>query len=297
MKLLGSYNKSNRIIPLIFFVLCLVIPSIIWSAGNQEQKSFSTDFYSSRDLKKKIKQYNKEIVVFNNQIKALQTDIDWLVLKTNQIHDSGRTIPSKLKLAIPKKQKKRDALLKTKNRIEHLLQKYTSALESSKKETKIKTEFIASEIGSDEYKTVSRAKLKTAIEQAGLNDWVEIIGTGTCLRMETILPILFPSGSAKIANEYKPFFKNLAALLKSYDVKILVSGYADTVPIHNKKYPSNFELGAARAANIVHQLVNYGVKPSIFKIESTGKYRFAAKGMSRQKSFERRVGLTIIFSG
>ena len=299
MKLLRVYNKPNRIIPLIFFTLCIFIfiPSTIWSAGYQEQKLFSADFYSSKDLKKKFEHYTKEIIVFNDQIKALQTDIDWLVLKTNQMHDSGRTVPSKLKEAIPKKQKKRDALLKSKNRLEHLVRNYSSILESSKKEAKVKTEDITSEMGSYEYNDISKAKLQTAINQAGLSDWVEIIGGGTCLRMETILPILFPTGSAKVANQYKSFFKSLADLLKSYDVKIFVRGYADTVPIHNKKYPSNFELGATRAANIVHQLVSYGVKPSIFKIESTGKYRFVTKGMSKQKSFERRAELIVVFSG
>ena len=40
--------------------------------------------------------------------------------------------------------------------------------------------------------------------------------------------------------------------------------------------------------NIVHRLVGHGLKPSIFRIESTGKYRFAAKGMSKQKTLERR---------
>jgi flagellar motor protein MotB len=100
-----------------------------------------------------------------------------------------------------------------------------------------------------------------------------------------------------VAKEYQPFLKKLASFLKPYDVKILVNGYADTVPIKSNQYPSNFELGAARAANIVHQLVNQGLKPSIFKIETTGEYRFAAKEPSQQKSFERRARVTVIFTG
>jgi chemotaxis protein MotB len=275
----------------------MVIPSIIWSAGYQEQQLFNTDFYSSKDLKKKIKHYNKEIIVFGDQIKALQTDIDWLILKTNQIQDSGRRISSKLKDAISKKQKKREALLKSKNRLERLVQYYASIKGTVKKDVKIKTKDIVSRTSSYKDKNINKAKLQTAIHQAGLNDWVEIVGTDTCLTIKTTLPILFPSGSAKLANEYTSFFKKLAGFLKRYDVKILVNGYADTRPIHNKKYPSNFELGATRAANIVHQLVNYGLKPSIFKIESTGRYRFAAKGISKQKSFERRAEVTVVFSG
>jgi hypothetical protein len=48
--------------------------------------------------------------------------------------------------------------------------------------------------------------------------------------------------------------------------------------------------------NIVHQLVGHGLKPSIFRIESTGKYRFAAKGMSKQKTLERRAEVTVFLS-
>jgi flagellar motor protein MotB len=145
--------------------------------------------------------------------------------------------------------------------------------------------------------TIKKSKIEAAVKRADLDDWVVVNGDDTCLRIETTLPILFSSGSAKVAKEYQPFLKKLASFLKPYDVKILVNGYADTVPIKSNQYPSNFELGAARAANIVHQLVNQGLKPSIFKIETTGEYRFAAKEPSQQKSFERRARVTVIFTG
>lgn len=145
--------------------------------------------------------------------------------------------------------------------------------------------------------TRKKSKIEAAVKRAELEDWVVVNGDDTCLRIETTLPILFSSGSANVAKEYQPFLKKLASFLKPYDVKVLVNGYADTVPIRSTQYPSNFELGAARAANIVHQLVNQGLKPSIFKIETTGEYRFAAKEPSQQKSFERRAQVTVIFSG
>jgi len=297
VKSLWMGNKLNRIIPLVSFIICMFIPSIIWSAGFHEQKLYNTEFYSSKDLKEKIQHHTKEIISHDAQIKNCKTDIDWLVLKVNQIQDSGRIPFQKQKGAILKKQKRLETLLKGKKRLEHLIQLYSSALESSKEEASIDVENISPKKKQDKSDGISKIELHAALNQEGLNDWVEIIGTGNCLSIKTILPILFPTGSAKVANEYNSFFQKFAQFLKSYDVKILVNGYADTVPIHNKRYPSNFELGATRAANIVHQLVNYGLKPSIFKIETTGKHRFAAKGMSKQKSFERRAEVTVIFSG
>lgn len=324
---LGGKKRLKISVPVILFIIFICFPSLLWSAGYQEEKLFDGDFYSAEDLGRKIEEYTKEIQVLDQQIKKLETDIDWVVLKINQIQDSGRTASSNLKDSISKFEKKRDALSKNKSRLEYLVQYYTAMLESNKQQqekdtyrTKFpavsrKTKINMKDIGSKKsetmssqalssggndseiYNGISKTQLQTAINKSGLSDWVEIIGTGTCLRLETTLPILFPTGSAQVAGEYVSFFNKLAEFLRPYDVKVLVTGYADTVPIKNQKYPSNFELGATRAANIVHQLVNSGLNPSIFKIESTGKYRFAAKGMSKQKTLERRAEVTVIFSG
>ncbi|MCP4671356.1 MAG: OmpA family protein [Desulfobacula sp.] len=323
-------NKLKAIIPSVLFILFVFTPSLVLSAGFQEEKLFDGDFYSSEELREKIEIHNSEIQVLTNQIKSLETEIDWMVLKINQIQDSGRKANSNLKKSISIKEKKISNLLKTKERLETLVQYYSALLEpgenkgfSRAKKVKIGVKNITPgkiipksqpdskaksgasfqpalsgiEQNQIENQAISKSQLQAAINKAGLNDWVEINGDQTCLRIETTLPILFPTGSAKVANEYKSFFQKLAQFLKPYDVKVLVNGYADTVPIHNKKYPSNFELGATRAANIVHQLVDNGLKPSIFQIESTGKYRFASKGMSNQKTLERRAEVTIIFAG
>ena len=320
---------------LVWSALFFLSASLGWSAGYQEEKLLDTSSYSSDDLQKKVDEYKTEIKVLEEQIKDFETDSDWMILKINQIQDSGRIAPATLKTSLRHKEDKIKGLAKTKKRLETLV-KYYSAVEKSKqdgtfenivnkkiaslesksekpekKETDAQTKAIPS--GKDntalqknlhfvtnnpeEKTSVSQSELQAAIDKIGLRDWVEIVGSGTCLRLETTLPILFPTGSAVIADEYKPFFRKLAELLKPYDVKILVDGYTDTVPIHNKKYPSNFELGANRASNVIHQLVSYGLKPSIFKIESTGEYRFAAKKPSTQKAFERRAEVTVIFAG
>ena len=339
-------NRLKITVPFIFFIFFIFSPSLSLYAGYQEEKLFDGDFYSSEDLTRKIEIHNREIKVLDKRIKALNTDIDWLVLKINQIQDSGKTADIKLKKSITSKEKIIETLLKTKIRLEYLVEYYSSKLDPEREQnlekilrkalssdqvqklqleqkqakievknitpkknihkTKAKSDIksvLAQNVENQSVKaktengSVSKVQLQNTINKAGLSDWVEINGTGTCLRIETTLPILFPTGSAKVANEYKSFFQKLADFLKPYDVKVLVNGYADTTPIHNKQYPSNFELGATRAANIVHQLVNRGLKPSIFRIESTGKYRFAAKGMSKQKALERRAEVTVIFSG
>ncbi len=321
-------NNKLKISVILILLCMLIIPSLIWCEGYQEEKLFDKNFYSAEQFKKKIESYNDEIQIIDDQIQALETDIDWLVLKINQIQDSGRAASLNQKETITKKENKINALLKNRKRLESMVQNYSASLAKKKKEklsilkekekssdtnkqvveqkeAKIETKNIVpqsliqqkKEKQADTYNQLSKAELQAAIKSSGLSDWVEIVGTKACLKMETTLPILFPAGSAKVANEYKSFFEKLADFLKPYDIKVFVNGYADKVPMKSKKYPSNFELGATRAANIVHQLVSYGLKPSIFTIESTGEHRVAAKGISTQKALERKAEVTIIFLG
>jgi chemotaxis protein MotB len=140
--------------------------------------------------------------------------------------------------------------------------------------------------------------IEQAVKKAGLEDWVDVMeADGRCAKINNALPILFSSGSAALAKEYKSFLRKLALFLRPYDVKVYVNGYADTDPIHTFKCPSNLELGASRAANVVHEMVKNGLRPDIFKIGSTGEYRFAAKKESLKKTFQRRAQLTVVFNG
>jgi len=323
MKSLCCIRKIGFFTPLMAFAVSCFIPLYGHCTGFQEQKLFNADFYSSEDLNKNMALYTRQIKVIDSQVKALRSDIDWLVLKIDRIEDSGRNAPSSLKQSISVKEKKIASLMRTRNRLDRLVSFYSGKLEHRTKKQpapaiSVQTlsqparkitpapvaapappvpEDKAAGVEASSFSRLSREELQKAIDRSGLGEWLEISGSGTCLRIQTTLPILFPTGSARLAGEYKSFFKKLAKFLQSYDVRVLVNGYADKVPIKNRKYRSNFELGAARAANIVHQLVRYGLKPSIFRIESTGRYRFAAKGMSAQKSFERRAEVTIIFAG
>ncbi|MBF0257545.1 MAG: OmpA family protein [Desulfamplus sp.] len=140
-----------------------------------------------------------------------------------------------------------------------------------------------------------KQKLSQEIRDAGLDEWLKISSDGSGVQLENLLPILFASGSARLANEYKVFLKRLAQLIKDYDVRIRIDGFADTDRIHTKQYPSNLELGAVRAANIVHELVRNGVRPSIFQIATTGEYRLDGKVMSDKKILERRAEISIRF--
>jgi len=118
---------------LVLSVLFFLFTSLSWSAGYQEEKLLDTSSYSSDDLKKKADEHKIEIQVLEDQIKDLKADSDWMILKINQIRDSGRIVPANLKTALRHKEDKTKELAKTKKRLESLV-KYYSALEKSKQD-------------------------------------------------------------------------------------------------------------------------------------------------------------------
>ena len=283
---------------------------------DSERKVPYTFFESIKEKKYNIRRLQKERERYYKLVESYLKEINSRILKQEQYSikesriDQGtiqeRTIQEQKNMAENEMQKNIyfEKLADETKRFETLLNRYSVLLEE--KTTDLKKNQAVEIVekvpapglitqSSVEKSTIDKNQLYIEIQKAGLSDWIEITDSGTCLRLKTTLPILFPIGSAEIAKEYKSFFMRFANLLKAYEVQIEVQGYADIDPIHTNKYPSNFELGAIRAANVVHELVKNGLKPSIFKINSPGKYRFSANGEPTQKALERRAEVTVIF--
>ncbi len=278
-------------------------------------------FVSIKEKKYNIRRLQKERSRYYKLVESYLEEMNSRILKEKKYSIQEKTIQEQKGKSEAEIQKNTyfEKLANETKRFESLLNRYSDLMEqktieskrmaeqkSSEKKESIQTKELVEakpvqqtmmQENKKTISTVDKNQLYFEIQKAGLSDWIEITDSGTCLRLKTTLPILFPIGSAEIAKEYKSFFMRFANLLKAYEVQIMVQGYADIDPIHSKKYPSNFELGAIRAANVVHELVKNGLKPSIFKINSPGKYRFTANGESTQKAFERRAEVTVVFAG
>jgi chemotaxis protein MotB len=73
--------------------------------------------------------------------------------------------------------------------------------------------------------------------------------------------VLFDEGKTDIKAEGKTAIGDVAAALKGVaGRRFQVAGHTDTFPIHNKEFPSNWELSTARAVAVVKLLVEKGVK-------------------------------------
>lgn len=65
----------------------------------------------------------------------------------------------------------------------------------------------------------------------------------------------FRSGEAQIKPEMIPILARVVEVLASCTGDVLVAGYTDDRPISSGRYRSNWDLSAARAVSVVHELV------------------------------------------
>lgn len=116
-------------------------------------------------------------------------------------------------------------------------------------------------------------RLRDAFSEAGLSDDVEVeaLQSGVAIRISD--KILFPSGQAEMLPGGDAILPPILSAVVETDPDIVVEGHTDDLPISTARFPSNWELSAARAISVVKLLIDNGVAP--------GKLRAAAYADTR----------------
>ncbi len=85
--------------------------------------------------------------------------------------------------------------------------------------------------------------------------------------------ILFDSGQAQLKPVAEPRLAAVAAFIINHpELSIEVQGHTDDRPIRSSRYPSNWELSADRAIQVVKILVQLGVNPEKIATKGLGEY-------------------------
>ena len=78
----------------------------------------------------------------------------------------------------------------------------------------------------------------------------------------------FEVGSEKIQPQFRVMLLEIKRLLRDIRGEFVVSGHTDNLPIRTARFRSNWELSAARAASVVHELTEDGtIPPERFRVE------------------------------
>jgi chemotaxis protein MotB len=114
--------------------------------------------------------------------------------------------------------------------------------------------------------------------------------------VEMASSILFPSGEAKLHEEGEIALAQLAGILRTIKNRdFQVAGHTDNVPIRTRKFPSNWELSAARSVSVVKFLQESGVVPTHLSASGYAEYQPAADNNTAEgKAENRRIEIVLM---
>lgn len=134
-----------------------------------------------------------------------------------------------------------------------------------------------------------------AMEQLVRKDLVRIRRSDFWIEVEMNTDILFPSGSARLADNAADIIERLGQALAPFPNPIRVEGHTDNKPIKTAVFSSNWELSAARAGSVVRVLSTHGVAPNRLAVIGYGEQRpMKANDTPEGRNANRRVVVVIL---
>ena len=124
---------------------------------------------------------------------------------------------------------------------------------------------------------------------------IEQMQTGVNLNLPE--GILFDSGSADVKKTGEVVLHKVAKELWDVPYQTIVGGFTDNVPVSKRlaeKFPSNWDLGAARATNVVRMLEDSGVPKERLVVVSFGENQPVASNETAEgRTLNRRIEIRL----
>ena len=239
-------------------------------------------------LAKELTALQQKYADLSNENSALKARVASLTGERDKLAADNRMLENALKA-------KSDSLSQT---IVELRRK-VAALESEN--AGLKQEIAALQKSREETRKASKtyedlvAKMKGEIAQ-GQMTISELKGK---LTVNMVDAILFDSGKAEVKPEGQAILRKIISVLKDVkDKAIRTEGHTDNVPIIGmlaRKYPTNWELSAARAINVTRYLQDQGIDPAHLSAVAYGEYKpVAANDSPEGKAKNRRIEIILV---
>jgi len=108
--------------------------------------------------------------------------------------------------------------------------------------------------------------------------------------------ILYPTGGAKLNGKSLRVLNQIGNILKKIPNDIRVEGHTDNVPIHTKRFPSNWHLSVERALNTAYYLISKDNLPADrVTIVGYSKYKpIQSNSTVEGRRMNRRVDIVIL---
>jgi chemotaxis protein MotB len=118
------------------------------------------------------------------------------------------------------------------------------------------------------------------------------------IRVQLAQEILFPSGSAELDENGVEVLRKVATQMAKTPHRVEVAGHTDNVPIKGtlaQRYPTNWELAAARAARVVRLFQESGIEGPRMRAVSRSEYEpIAGNDSAESREKNRRIEVRLI---
>jgi chemotaxis protein MotB len=141
------------------------------------------------------------------------------------------------------------------------------------------------------------------LNQAMVNDLKDSFSNDFYVRWDEKQPVFvlgeritFNIGEAMLLADAQSALQRIADLIApQYRYQIIVSGHTDDIAIRTPRFPSNWELSAARAASVAKFLVVHGVAPQRLIIQGKSEFHpLVANNSDENRRVNRRVEISLV---
>jgi chemotaxis protein MotB len=138
--------------------------------------------------------------------------------------------------------------------------------------------------------------LTSLLTENGLASGVSVQNNIEGLLLSLSESLLFEPGQADLLPGAYPVLDKIAQMLNRIDNEVRVTAYTDNTPSTDPRYPTNWELSAARSAAIVRYLIARGVAPERLSATGRGEYHpLFANDTPEHQAYNRRAEIAVVY--
>ncbi len=277
---------------LLLALICCSLP--MWgcvSMGKYELKEKEANELSQnlQELQKKYSDLSKENDDLKAQVKKLNGDLAGVTGERDRLAEGKRGLEESLKLTSDAKNQK---IAELSQRISDLEKDNAKLKEEIANTRKAKEEEVQKTSRTFE-DMLDKMKNEIAKGQVTIS---ELKGK---LTVNMLNAILFDSGKAEVKPEGVEVLQKVVDILRDVkDKSIRIEGHTDNVQISGdltRKYPTNWELSAARAINVTRYLQQQGIDPALLAAVAYGEFKPVAPNDTEEgKAKNRRIEIILV---
>jgi len=141
----------------------------------------------------------------------------------------------------------------------------------------------------------ARAAIEAALRPLVEGGEAQLHASGRGLVIDIGAGALFPPGEAQLAPGARAPLAAAAQVLRGLTAPVEVEGHTDNVAISTPRFPSNWELSAARASRVARFLAEQGVAPARLAALGYAEYRPVADNDTEAgRARNRRVSIVVV---